>query len=222
MPGDKQREWFEAAWADREERLYALHFGNIGEGIYPLGPDSFSGMPQEKGLDPRWLTHGAFECPPNDARPTWLYVSSGLSNAWEDDSPNPDGWSGLGCEFVIETPQQSRWALFLLQRMVAFQISLAAGRFPVKPVLGVWDRLPLRSSIDGKASKLTFVLLTPATRFSEIQHLASGKFEFLQFVGMTEDEAAFARERGSDVLYGMLLETGAAPVTDAGRCSILG
>lgn len=33
---------------------------------------------------------------------SWLYVSSGLSNAWEVDSSKPDEVSGLGCEFIIE------------------------------------------------------------------------------------------------------------------------
>ena len=47
-------------------------------------------------VDPRWLEHGVFKCPPNGARKTWLYVSTGLSNPWE--SEEPQTFSGFGSE----------------------------------------------------------------------------------------------------------------------------
>jgi hypothetical protein len=96
-------------------------------------------------------------------------VSSGLSNAWEADSAKPDEVSGLGCEFIFECPSQSKWALFLLRRMVAFQILLSVGRFEGKGLLQVWNRIPLRAPIDGTSSKLNWVLLAPAPNFTERQ-----------------------------------------------------
>jgi Suppressor of fused protein (SUFU) len=129
-------------------------------------------------------------------RASWLYLSSGLSNAWEADSARPDEVSGLGCEFIFECPSQSYWALLLLRRMVAFQILLSVGRFEGKGMLQVWDRIPLRAPIDGTLSKLNWVLLTPAPNFSDRQLLPSGHFHSLEFLGITEDEADFAKCNG--------------------------
>jgi hypothetical protein len=176
------QEWFESAWADREENLYRALFGDIGSGIYPLDSELFKGQFQQTSIDPRWLTHGVFESPPSrGARQSWLYVSSGLSNAWEADSQEPDGLSGLGCEFILECPVQAKWALHLLRRMVAFQVLLSAGRFPGKGVLRVCDRIPLRTPIDGLSSALNWVLLTPSPNFDGPQTLSTGRFQFLQF-----------------------------------------
>jgi hypothetical protein len=45
--------------------------------------------------------------------------------------------------------------------------------------------------------------------------------EFLNFVGISEDEAGVVREQGGDVLYRRLLERNAAPVTQAERTSVV-
>lgn len=215
------QEWFEHTWAVREENIYRSLFGEIGSGIYPLDFDLFTGQFRQTSIDPRWLTHGVFESQPNGTRASWLYVSSGLSNAWEADAEKPDEVSGLGCEFIIECNSQSPWALLLLRRMVAFQILLSVGRFEGKGLLHVWDRIPLRAPIDGISSNLNWLLLTPAPRFAEEQVLPSGRFNFLEFIGITEDEANFGRNNGGDRLLALLLQREAAPVTDPGRESVM-
>jgi hypothetical protein len=221
MPTSEWQEWFEAAWADREERLYPSLFGTMPNNIYPLGPDAFEGMSRSDEIDPRWFTVGVIECQPNEKRASWLYVSSGLSNAWEADAPDPDSLSGLGCEFVLQTAEQAQWALFLLRRMVAFNLCLAHGRFPGKSELQLWARIPLRAPIDGRSSPLTFLLLAPMTGCEGNHQIPSGYFQFLNFIGVTEDEAAVAREHGGDRLYRNLLEKGAAPITRPERKSVL-
>lgn len=215
------QDWFEGVWAVRENGLYRTLFGDIGPGIYPLDAELFKAVFQQESIDPRWLTEGVFECPPNADRQTWLYVSSGLSNAWEAESPNPSELSGLGCEFILECPQQSRWALLLLRRMVAFQILLSCGRFPGKGPLEIWDRIPLRVPIDGSSSALNWVLLAPSPSFGEPQQLPSGRFQFMQFVGITKDEAEYAQKNGGDQLLDLLKRHNAAPATDSTRVSIL-
>ncbi|SRR5712692_1110667 len=212
---------FEEAWEFREEKLYPAQFGPVRQGIYVLDDELFTSIFHQESYDPRWLTHGVFEFEPNEKRPSWVYVSSGLSNAWEADWPEPNGPSGLGCEFVFQCPTQSRWALLLLQRMVAFQILLATGRFPGRGILGIWDRIPLKSPIDGKNSQLTWVVLTPTAEWAGVQQLPSGQFQFAQFVGITEKEAAYARASGSEELLRVLLKHKAAPITDPNRGSIL-
>ena len=221
MASPTRPEWFENAWAVREESIYRSSFGDIGSGIYPLDSELFMGQFRQTSIDPRWLTHGVFESRPSGTRASWLYVSSGLSNAWEADSARPKEVSGLGCEFIFECPSQSKWALLLLRRMVAFQILLSVGRFEGKGLLQVWDRIPLRAPIDGTSSKLNWVLLISAPNFSERQLLPSGQFHFLEFIGITEDEANFARNNGSDVLLPLLMQRKAAPLTDPGRESVL-
>jgi hypothetical protein len=221
MEAQSGREWFEVAWETREEQIYRSLFGDTGTGIYPLDPEVFTGQFQQTSIDPRWVTHGVFKCPPNSTRRSWLYVSSGLSNAWDADSPNPDETSGLGCEFLMECPEQSKWALILLRSMVAFQILLSVGRFQGKEVLKVWDRIPLRAPIDGSSSVLNWLLLAPSQKFSGPQMLPSGQFYFLQFIGITEDEAAFARNAGGEKLLALLIQRTVAPLTDSNRTSVL-
>jgi len=187
--------WFEDAWRDREDRIYLDLFGDIGPGIYTLDAEVFERL-RQANLDGRWLTYGVFECPPNDRRNTWLYVSSGLSNAWDDTAPNPDSISGLGCEFLMETFKQSRWALVLLRQLVAYEILLAHERYPGKPVLGFWDWINIRTPIDNEASILTKTLFIPSPNFGELQQLSTGHFRFLQIVGITGDALAFMNEHG--------------------------
>ena len=105
--------------------------------------------------------------------------------------------------------------------MVAFQILLSVGRFEGKGLVHVWDRIPLRAPIDETSSKLTWVLLVPPPNFSEPQLLPSGRFHFLEFIGITEDEAHFARNNGGDALLTLLMRRKAAPVTDSSRGTVL-
>jgi hypothetical protein len=217
--GDWQA-WFEDAWASREETLYLKLFGSLGPGIYPLDSVLFTSVFRQDSFDPRWLNHGVFECAPTAERANWVYVSSGLSNAWEASSPEPEKWSGLGCEFIVQSPRQAQWALLFLRRMVAFQILLACGKFPGKPLLAVWDRIPLRSPIDGASSKLSWTLVAPSPDFAGVQQIPSGRFQFFQFIGITEDEAEYARENSSQELFDLLLAQNVAPVTEPNRESV--
>ena len=46
------------------------------------------------------MTHGVFEFAPTDKRDSWVYVTSGYSNPWEQEPEeyDPDGDSGLETE----------------------------------------------------------------------------------------------------------------------------
>jgi hypothetical protein len=106
--------------------------------------------------------------------------------------------------------------------MVAFQRLLSVGRFPGKSILQLWDRIPLRSAIDGNDSALTWVLLTPAEDLGKSPQLPSGRFQFVRFLGTTESEADYARKNGGDKLLQLLLDAHAAPITDPKRSLIVG
>jgi len=214
--------WFERAWVVREEEVYPRLFGAISPSICVLTPDMFLETFKQENFDPRWLTYGVFECPPSGARRSWLYVSSGLSNAWEDDKPNPEGVSGLGMEFVLETPDQATWALQRLQHVVVFQILIACGRYPGRELLDLYDRIPLRGPISPEPSDLTWLMLAPPSGYTSAFQLPTGSVHILTVVGITDDEAAHARSHGGETLLDLLRAGAAYPVTNRRRKSLVG
>jgi hypothetical protein len=214
-------DWFEEVWACREETVYPRLFGPMGRGIFPLSATIFVDVFKQE-FDPRWLHYGVFEFPPTQARASWLYVTSGMSNAWEDEEPRPDGPSGFGCEFVFETMAQQNWAIVRLQHLMAFQILLVHGRYPGREPLSPYDRIPLRVSISPEPSELRWLILAPPESYEARFQLASGWVDLYAVFGATEDEAALAREQGGDRLVEILKRHAAFPVTDPSRRSVVG
>lgn len=212
--------WFEEVWANREETVYPKLFGPLGRGIFPLSSAIFSDVFKQDS-DPRWLHFGVFEVPPTNERSSWLYVTSAMSNAWEDDKPNPDGPSGFGCEFVFETLEQNDWAIIRLQHLMAFQILLVHGRYPGREPLTPYDRVPLRDSISDEPSDIQWLFLAPPESYAPRFELASGWVDLFAIVGATGEEAAYAREHGGDKLVKILKRHGAFPVTDPNRRSVI-
>jgi Suppressor of fused protein (SUFU) len=211
------QEWFERAWADREESVFPRLFGPGPRGIFTLSPSIFLETFKHPSFDPRWLFYGVLEFRPTTTRSSWLYVTSGMSNAWEDDEPRADGPSGFGCEFVLETPEQREWAILRLQHLMAFQILLENGRYPGRDPLAPYDRIPLRASITPEPSDLRWLILAPPVSFASRFELASGWVELYEVFGATEEEAKYAREHGGDKLVEILTRVGGFPVTDPRR-----
>ena len=219
MSSSASQDWFEAAWADREERVYPHLFGPDPHGIFLLTPAIFLEVFQQPSFDPRWLHYGVFEFPPTPIRPSWLFVTSGMSNAWEDDEPNPDEPSGFGCEFVFETTNQGDWAIVRLQHLMAFQILLEHGRYPGREPITPYDRVPLRAPITPEPSDLRWLILAPPVTFESRFTLATGWVELFEAFGATDDEAAYARQHGGDKLVEILSGVGGFPITDPERKS---
>lgn len=213
----------EEAWEFREETLYRQLFGNAGPGIFPLSGDTFSEV-FKTGCDPRWLTIGVFECPPHGSRATWTYVSSGLSNPWEDESPpdDPDALSWLGVEYIFNTTQQAAWAIQLVQYVVAYDLVLAHGMIPGREAICVGDRIPVQiRDADNRLSDLRMVMIAEP-EFIRVEHrLPSGQFHFHQLVGITEQEAAFCRANDMKSLTDKLRAAGHLEVTDPWRGSVV-
>jgi hypothetical protein len=213
------KEWFEQAWAEREEQVYRTFFGHDTGGIYPLDTDVFASF-QRGSVDPRWLFEGVLKFPPTATRASWLFATSVLSNAWEDETPNTEGWSGLGCELILEADGDFDWATALLRRLLAFQILLGCGRYGDRGPLSIGDRIPLGSPIDGRQSPLTWCMVAPPIGYPTDFHLQSGKVELLHLVGIAETEARFARENGQAQLLRLLTPLG-YPVTAATRSAVV-
>src|SRR5690349_75560 len=112
--------WFENIWATREEKIYPAFFSDLGPGIYTVSESTFKSIGAEQ-IDPRYLTHGVFECPPHAPHTDWIYVSSGMSNPWGDspDTVDPKNFSGLGFEFTMHTAERVRWPIQVMHWVMA-------------------------------------------------------------------------------------------------------
>ena len=209
--------WFERVWKHREEVLYPSLFGPASRGIFPIQGEMITKVFKQQNFDPRWLHYGVFEFAPTVQRESWLYVTSGMSNSWEADRPEPNGSSGLGCEFIFETTEHGDWAIVRLLHLMTFQILLCHNRYPGRKSLNDYDRIPLREPIRGKDSVLTYILLAPPANFPREAQLESGSFAFYQVVGISEAEATYARSHGGPALVDSLCANGYFPVTDPDR-----
>jgi Suppressor of fused protein (SUFU) len=214
------REWFEGAWAQREEQVYPRLFGPVRPQIWPLSHEVFRGTFKQEAVDPRWLTYGVMVSEPNERRPSWLYVSSGLSNAWEDESPVPSGPSGLGMEFVLETTEEAEWPILRLHHLIAFQILIACGRYPGRTLIDMHDRIPLRAPISPSATELTWLVVAPSVGYDSPFQLSTGQVDLWSVVGISEAEAELASTKGPEKLLALLAKGGAYPVTDPVRGSL--
>jgi hypothetical protein len=176
MSTEADENWLERIWQDPEERIYPALFGKMNESIYVLTAEMFLEQFQQETYDPRWLFYGVFELPPSDQRASGLYVTSGMSNAWDDESPDPTGISGIGCELIFETTEQSEWAIKRLQELMAYQILLWYGRYGEREPMGCFDRIPLRNSIDYTGdSAIRNLMLCHPSDFPESFQLDSGE-----------------------------------------------
>jgi hypothetical protein len=213
----------EEVWEYREEHLYPLFFGTARRGIFPLPIELFTKTFGQSNVDPRWLHLGVFEFAPTGARKSWLYVTSGGSTPWESDPSeyNADEYSWLGVEFVIEAEGQAEWPIHALQRLLAYHILVCHRRYGDVSPLDYGHRVPAGGAVDGGAdSALRFFALAKPSHYPVSGQLASGKFDFLHAVGITEGERDFAKTRSTAELVAALAAQGAFPVTRPGRAQI--
>lgn len=215
---------FEAVWKHREEDVYPSLFGQAtSRGIFVPSIELFTETFRQTEVDPRWLHHGVLEFEPSKRRNTWLYVTSGTSNPWEQEPEDydPDDYSGIGTELVLEVPSQSDWAVNCLSRLLAYNILLAHGRFGEAQCLDYGARVPLGGPIDGDAASLVrFVVFSEPANFSPTFQLASGRVDFLQVVGITERERDLAKAEGTTALIDRLKAHTRFPLTDPSRASV--
>jgi hypothetical protein len=210
----------EAVWAQREEVVYPGLFGEMSRGIFVLSIEIFTETFDQSSVDPRWLHHGVFEYKPSPTRDTWLYVTSGTSNPWEQEpqETDPEAYSGIGSELVLETTQQADWAVDCLGKLLAYNILLAHGRFGEAGPLEYGARIPLGGPIDGNAaSLLRFVVIAEPSTFPSSFRLPSGRVDLLEVVGITEAERDFAKAEGSAALINLLRAHARFPRTDPHR-----
>jgi hypothetical protein len=214
------RKWFEGIWADREERIYPAMFGDLGPGIFPLTAKTFQEMGGE--ADPRWLHHGVFESPPNERRDHWVYVSSGMSNAWGEspETVKPEEFSGLGMEFVLHTDSPGQWAMDLMHWFMAVQLMAASGQLE-GGIVEYYDRVRFRPTENaGEVSKLLVVPPEPEMYPGRFE-LGSGVVDVMALVGISERESEFVRTQGPEAFVKLLKHHGVWPRTSLKRVSVI-
>lgn len=211
----------ESVWEEREERVYPSLFGPVSRGIFPLTAETFAPFDKD-AVDPRWLHYGVMEYAPNAERASWLYVTSGHSNPWDDEPGDysTENQSGAGVEFVFEVLDQGDWAIRVLQSILAFDILLCGGHYEGREPLGIADRIPLGGTLDGgETSQIRhLVVVEPPALDSEFV-LPSGKVQLIQIFGATDAEVELARHQGHESLISRLSSSTSFPVTDLSRQS---
>jgi hypothetical protein len=214
----------EEVWRLREEEVYPALFGPLGRGIFPLTQELFGRRFGQTDVDPRWLFLGVLEFPPTPDRTSWLYVTSGYSNPWDEepDAYDPTGESGAGVEFTFAISEQGDWAVETLQAVLAFDLLLGVGRFPNRQRLSLHDRIPLRGPLNGKPDcEIRNLVLVEREDGPQEFSLPSGEVILVGFTGMTDAELAFAKSNGSSALIDKLRAAGHHPVTNPHRRSLL-
>jgi len=213
----------ETVWRVREEEVYPAIFGPVRRGVFPLTSQLFEERFGQRDIDPRWLFHGVFEFAPTPERTSWLYVTSGYSNPWEEEPADYDsaGESGAGVEFTFAVSEQGDWAIQTLQHMLAFDLLLGAGRFPGADRLSLHDRIPLRAPINGEPDcQIRNLILVEREDGVQEFSLPSGAVILVGFTGITDSELAFAKANGSPALIEKLREARYHPVTSPHRGSL--
>jgi hypothetical protein len=208
----------EAVWGEREGRLYPRLFGEMRRGIFPIPIETFTEALGQVEVDPRWLHLGVFEYAPGPERGSWLYVTSGGSTPWETEPEEYDEneFSWLGVEFVLEAPDQADWPIRILHKVLAYHLLLCVGRLNGTP-LDFGSRLPTGPVNGMPGCALTIVAVARPEHYPGRQALASGKFDFLHLVGISERERDWAKRASTQALIERLSEAGAYPVTNPAR-----
>lgn len=216
-PSNDRDDWFEQAWRYRDEVIYPQLIGSKGDGsIITIPYVAFAQMGAEQ-VDPRWLHCGVLAFPPAADRRSFTFVTSGLSNAWDDDRPDAESVSGLGIELRMDTVGDDYWAKDVLLRLAAMQLLIGAGRFTGARLIGDGDRVRVGAETFGRGSAMTSLLATRDRRFE----LPSGTFEVLRLFAISEAEREYAASHGFESLVIALRGETTYPVNDVLRRSVL-
>lgn len=115
----------------------------------------------------------------------WHLATYGLSELYVKESTDPET-SGFGYELTLRIPrseEESRppdWPFLLLERVALTQLEGTDYR--------AGSRLHVGGPIDGEASPLTVLAFTADPQLGTIE-TPNGRLEFLQLVGVTEEQA---------------------------------
>ena len=210
-------DWFEETWRYRDYVLYPQQFRSNTDGLIITIPSlAFAQLGVEE-IDPRWLHCGVLKFRLPGERAGVACVTSGLSNAWDDERPDAESISGLGIELRIDNAADEDWAVDVLLRLAAMQLLIGAGRLPGARLLGHGDRVRVGADTFGNGSSMTSLL---ATKVVDLQ-LASGTFQMIRLFAITGAERELGSQRGAEALIAVLRERTSYPVNNIARQSVV-
>lgn len=173
----------------REENIYKKIFKNFPDTIITPKKSNEIAIWWEIVLQNCW---GVFEISPTVEQPYWTYITSGLSNPFEENNLDDDvSWYWI--ELMIRTQSKSNWAVTLLWNLMWY----------IGKTWNIFDqnhRMPLNSSINGKESILDTVIFSFLEEFQEPFKLSSWWFNILSVFWISENEYLFAKENWSTKL----------------------
>ena len=136
-----------------------------------------------------------------------------MSNPWETEEP--EEYSGLGVEFLMETESEEYWAIEVLQTLMAYNLMLATGQMGDFPPLDYGHRVPLALSESIETMMFAHPVNVPST-FS----IKSGSVDLLQVVGITRSELEAAKQTSSDEIRNKMISKTGGLVTSKERESV--
>lgn len=215
----RYRHWVDKVREYRETVLYPKLFGHLN-GVSPLPSAHFGRIGERKECPRHWLSYGVLVFEPSAVRTSWLYVTSGMSNDFQEEAAAAQS-SGLGCEFVMETRNRCELAIDQLHYLMAQQLLSGLQHGPKQHPLGDFDRLPVLESSGLVGSHLRWLMLGPPRDVPPDASLHSGGFDIYQVIAISEAEADYARSRGGAALLSRLERAGAYPVVDWLRTEVV-
>ncbi len=196
----EQAEMLEKCWKQRDEEIYPSLFGKAETDSTHLTEELFREEFGRNNIHPFWLHHSVLNFPPEGDRKSWLYATSGLSNAWDG---LVDEYSGLGIELIIECGTPNAEAKDFLAKLMAYNLLLAMGHYKDKASLALWDIIPLEEQ--EPLLGVSHILLAPPKKHPAEIQLLTGKSELLQIYGVSAEDAASATETNdAKALYDQL------------------
>jgi hypothetical protein len=215
------KHWVDRVREYRETVLYPKLFGQFGQDCRTLPIDLFGRAAVRSELPRHWLSYSVLTFAPSEARPTWLYATSGMSNDWIEVASEQRS-SGLGCEFVLQTSEQSEIAVEQLLYLMALQLLSHHGLNGARPRLGDFDRVAVLESSALVGSPMRWLMLAPPLDAAPQEaSLHSGRFDLYQVTALTESEGEYARSRGGYAMIHRLEQAGAYPVVDWFRTDVV-
>jgi len=216
---DTQESLLHMGWEQREQSFYPGMFGKPDGAQQLLTEEIFRKDFGRNAVHPFWLHHGVISFPPTAARSTWLYATSGMSNAFDS---QVEEWSGLGVEFILETNAPAPWAVGKMLRLMAFNLLIAAGHYKDQSDLTFGSIVRLGEPVTGEDNccLMNFIALKPSGTARDFT-LVTGKVELLQMVAISDAEADFAEKEGFEALAEKLAEAATLEAIDTDRKSVV-
>ena len=169
------------------------------------------------GNDP---IHGISCYPRSEPVPHWHFVTYGFTDLFHKETDDPEE-SGFGFELTfrlarVETDEQPPpWALNFLQNLGRYVFS-TGNRFAVGHKMGLNGPIAL-----GHDTQITAICFSDDPELGEITS-EFGKAQFVQIVGITDDEYRLIQEWSTHGLIDILRKRLPLLVTDLSRTSVLG